>query len=289
MALSTDGEAIHYPVSSERDFTASAKRYAYERTALNAAHLGVQETAGWRREEVAFDTQGGQRVKAFLYLPKNAVAPYQVIHYVSGDAWWLGVPVTEVVERSGRLSPYLRAGRAVFLVVLEGFSGREAGKYATLFSTLDFGSVSYRDGLASWVRDMQRGFDYLESRSDIDAGKVAFWNDSTYQIGVIFAAVNQRYSSVILIGSGVQGHLFRNLPADINPFFFAPHIRAPKLLLNGRYDDLMTEHISFDPYFQLLSGPKKRLRFEGGHMPPLEIAVPIINGFLDETMGPVRR
>jgi eukaryotic-like serine/threonine-protein kinase len=78
------------------------------------------------------------------------------------------------------------------------------------------------------------------------------------------------------------------LPADINPFHFAPHIRAPKLMLNGRYDDRSPE-ISVGPFFELLRAPKKRLQFEGGHMPLPEVAVPIINRFLDETLGPVRQ
>jgi formylglycine-generating enzyme required for sulfatase activity/DNA-binding winged helix-turn-helix (wHTH) protein len=289
MPLSTNGEVLHYPVSSERDFQASAARYAYEHAPLNAAILGAQESTGWRREEIAFDGEGGQRAKAFLYLPRNSSPPYQVIHYLSGAAWWFGVPITDAVETSGRLSPYLRGGRAVFLVALEGFSGRESGKYAKIYDNHDFGSAAFRDGMASWVRDMQRSFDYLETRSDIDARKVAFWNDSTYQVGVVMAAVNHRYSSVIMVGCGGESKSLVSLPADINPFQFAPHIRAPKLLMNGRYDDRTIEHISFEPFYQMLSMPKKRVRFEGGHMPPPEIAVPIINGFLDETLGPVKR
>jgi formylglycine-generating enzyme required for sulfatase activity/DNA-binding winged helix-turn-helix (wHTH) protein len=288
MPLSTNGEPVHYLVSSERDFQASAARYLYERTALNAVVLGVQEATGWRREEIAFDSQDGQRAKAFLYLPKNAAPPFQVIHYLSGAAWWFGAPVTDVVETSGRLSPYLRSGRAVFLVVLDGFSGRESGKYSKIYANLDFGSASFREGLASWVGDMQRSFDYLETRPDIDARKVAFWNDSSYQVGVVFAAVNQRYSSMILVGAGGDLQRLSKLPADVNPVQFASHVRAPKLLLNGRYDDKTTEH-AFEPFYQLLSMPKRRLLFEGGHMPPPEIAVPIINGFLDETLGPVQR
>jgi len=37
------------------------------------------------------------------------------------------------------------------------------------------------------------------------------------------------------------------------------------------------------------NAPKNRVRFEGGHMPPPEVAVPVINGFLDEALGPVWR
>ena len=289
MPLSPSREVVHYPVSSERDFQASAARYAYEHAPLNAVILGRQESAGWRREEIAFDSQGGQQAKAFLYLPKNAVPPYQVIHYLSGAAWWFGVPVTDVVETNGRLSPYLRGGRAVFLVVLEGFNGRESGKFANIFDNLDYGSGGYPEGLRSWVREMQRGLNYMETRSDIDARKVAFWDDSSYQVAMLIASVNQRYSSVVQIGGGGEYRELYNLPADINPFHFAPHIRAAKLLLNGRYDDKTTEHLAFEPFYQLLKMPKKRVLFEGGHMPPPEIAVPIINGFLDETLGPVRR
>ena len=75
MPLSTDGEVLRYPISSERDYHASAARYAYEHAPLNAAILGAQESTGWRREEIAFNGEGGQRVKAFLYLPKNSSPP----------------------------------------------------------------------------------------------------------------------------------------------------------------------------------------------------------------------
>ena len=135
---------------------------------------------------------------------------------------------------------------------------------------------------------MQRGVDYLKTRSDIDARKIAFWNDSTYNIGVVIAAIDRRYSSVILLGSGAAFAKLYRLPADINPFHFAPHIRAPKLVLNGRYDDSCPE-ASVGPFFGLLQAPKERLQFEGAHIPPTEVAVPILSGFLDETLGPVRR
>jgi eukaryotic-like serine/threonine-protein kinase len=292
MPLLPTRDVLRYPVSSDREFKASAAHYASKHRPLNAAILGVEESASWRREEISFDGQGGQRVKAFLYLPKAAAPPYEVIHYLGGAGLFFGLPVTEMVEaadaRAFSLSPYLRAGRAVFLLVLEGFNGRETGKYAKTVANVEVGSPEYREGLISWVGDMQRGVDYLETRSDIDARKIAFWDDSTYNIAVLVAAIDQRYSSVILLGSGGEFARLYRLPADINPFHFAPHIRAPKLVLNGRYDDACPE-TSVGPFFGLLQAPKKRLQFEGAHIPPTEVAVPIINGFLDETLGPVRR
>lgn len=63
----------------------------------------------------------------------------------------------------------------------------------------------------------------------------------------------------------------------------------PKLVLNGLYDDMNPQETVVEPFFQLLSRPKKLVNFEGGHIPPPEIAVPIVKPWLDETLGPVSR
>ncbi|HEX4773158.1 MAG TPA: SUMF1/EgtB/PvdO family nonheme iron enzyme [Bryobacteraceae bacterium] len=163
MPFLPDREAFHYPVSTDRAFKTSAARYTCKRTPLNAAILSVKESASWRREKISFDGRDGQRTNAFLYLPRAAVSPYQVIHYLGGGGLWFGLPVTEDIESTGaRLAPYLRAGRAVFVEVLDGFNGRHTGKYAKTLANAEFWSPEYRDGLISWIGDMQRGLDYLE-------------------------------------------------------------------------------------------------------------------------------
>ncbi len=40
--------------------------------------------------------------------------------------------------------------------------------------------------------------------------------------------------------------------------------------------------------YRLLRGLKRLELYDGGHVAPQEIAVPIITKWLDETMGPVR-
>jgi hypothetical protein len=59
-------------------------------------------------------------------------------------------------------------------------------------------------------------------------------------------------------------------------------------MLHGLYDDGHPERASRSLY-ALMSEPKRRQTFVGGHIPPPEIAVPMINPFLDETLGPVAR
>jgi formylglycine-generating enzyme required for sulfatase activity len=145
--FSSAARSVEYPVSSEREFQVSRMRYGYERSPLHAKIIATTDTESWKREEIAFDGYGGERATGFLYLPKNASPPYQVIQFVGGGSWFYGVPVTQVVERNNsRIAPYIRAGRAVFLVVLKGFAGREpVGAYGDL----ELGSRQHRDILVS--------------------------------------------------------------------------------------------------------------------------------------------
>jgi hypothetical protein len=135
--------------------------------------------------------------------------------------------------------------------------------------------------------DMQRSLDYLGSRTDIDSRRIALMNHSTFSIGAVFAGVDSRYSAVILIGASAFPELVHLAP-EVNPLHFIPHIRAPKLLLNGLYDDGGSPS-SAEPLFRLMREPKRRSNFVGGHIPTAEISVPLITSFLESALGPVLR
>ena len=77
--------------------------------------------------------------------------------------------------------------------------------------------------------------------------------------------------------------------AEANPINFAPHIRATKLMAHGRYDEDTSLKTMAEPLYKLLREPKRLVVYEGSHIPPLEILVTTINGWLDETLGPVKR
>ncbi len=51
-----------------------------------------------------------------------------------------------------------------------------------------------------------------------------------------FAAVDDRFSAVVFIGGGIDERLKPTLPEADN-VNFAPYIRPPKLLINGRSDE----------------------------------------------------
>jgi formylglycine-generating enzyme required for sulfatase activity len=269
-----------YTPSSPQHFQAILRHYRYDRAPLNARVVSEQDLPDWRQLTIAYDGAVNSRVAALLCLPKNTVKPFQVIHYVAGSAFG-GVPW--VTFLSTRLAPHVRAGRAVFLVSVEGHAERP---WPAGHQKPDESSVKFRDQLVRWTTDFRRGFDYLETRDDIDKTRIALWNTSSY-VGPILAAVEDRYRSVVLMSGGFMGGSASI--AEANVLNFAAHIRAPKLQLVGRYDEGHRFLLGTQPAYNLLSEPKRQVVYDGGHLPPIETSVTVVNGWLDETMGKVGR
>jgi pimeloyl-ACP methyl ester carboxylesterase len=91
-----------------------------------------------------------------------------------------------------------------------------------------------------------------------------------------------------LSGSGLPSE-FTRVIAPANPANFASHIRAPKLMVQGRYDEDSPLRTSAEPLFKLLAEPKRFFLYDGGHVPPLETMMRATGGWLDEMMGRVQR
>jgi hypothetical protein len=99
--------------------------------------------------------------------------------------------------------------------------------------------------------------------------------------------VDDRYRAVVYIGGGIDERVKPNLPEADN-VNFAPYVRVPKLLINGRSDEEHPWLTRGLPLWNLLSEPKELVLVEGGgHLPPLEDRIPALTGFLDRTLGPV--
>ena len=107
-------------------------------------------------------------------------------------------------------------------------------------------------------------------------------------INQILAAVETRYRGVFLLSAGLPGFYKTNQP-DANPINFAPHIRPPKHVLNGRFDEYFPVRTQVEPMMKLFSEPKELELFEGPHAPPIEVLAPALNRFFDRTLGPVQR
>jgi hypothetical protein len=77
------------PPVPEDIFRVYQEQFAYAETPLNAEVETRRESPGeWILEEVSFDAAyGGERIKAYLFLPTNTPPPYQTVVYFPGSAW----------------------------------------------------------------------------------------------------------------------------------------------------------------------------------------------------------
>ena|GEM_PF-476554 len=285
MLLRAEAEVPVYTPAGEASFRAWQELYRYAQSPLDAQIVEVKETDDWRRERITYVGAEGKRAIAYLYLPKHYPPPWQVIQYLPSADLFRGLR-TMPFKVEVTLASFIKSGRAVLAVVLEGFPERDWPSNRTPPSRE---TIEYRDEILNSITDERRGLDYAATRSDLDAGRVAYFSQSTgNSLKLCLPAIETRYRSVILHGAGLRRESTLPLP-EINPVNFVPYIRAPKLLLHGRYDERVPLKSMGEPLQKLLRGKKQISLYDDGHAVPAEVYVPVINKWLDETMGPVRR
>ena len=273
-----------FPRTSEADFNRWRTKYAYDKSAaLDATVESMPKTDDWTVEKITFNGADGERAIAYLYLPHHFTRPLQVIHMVPAgdvDRGFRSLPASmEAV-----IGPVIKSGRAAFGVVLKGYIER---LHPPGYVFPNLASVEYLERIMNRVTDLRRGLDYLETRKDLDTSRLAFFGPSAgAQIGLILAAVEPRYRAVVLAGAGLV--TAPRMP-EAEPANFAPHIRVPKLILQGRYDEDTPLKTQSEPLFRILPDPTEVVLYDGGHVPPLALVVEKVGGFLDRILGPVRR
>ena len=242
-----------------------------------------KDDGNWKRSAIT-PPMGTERITAYLFLPRKASPPFQTVVYFPG--------ASALRQRSSANLPQLeeydfviKSGRAVMFPVYK--STYERGDdikhgYPNI-------SSSYRDHVIAWSKDLGRSIDYLESRPDIDRSKLAYegasWGGA---MGSLFLAVEDRFEALVLICPGF--YLQNRLP-EVDQLNFAPRVRAPVLMLNGRFDFIFPVGSSQEPMFRLLGTPKeqkRRIVYETGHdIPQNELIKETLN-WLDRYLGPTK-
>jgi len=236
--------------------------YAYDRVSL-AAKVEASEDGDehYRREQVSVLTAyGPERMKIFLYLPKKAAAPFPAVVYFPGASMlrtrsFDDLPVSQ-------FDFIVKSGRAVVFPVYEGTFDRPS----ELTDSTANPSASYRDHWIAWVKDFMRAVDYLETRPDLALDRLAYVGLSWgARMGSVLPALDARVKSEVLIVGGFP--LQRPMP-EVDQIHFAPHVRIPVLMLNGRYDFFFPVDASQRPMFETLGTPradKRHLLYDTGH------------------------
>jgi hypothetical protein len=280
-SINTAGLTPSYTPVDETTFKSFLGYYKYDKRPVDAQVVEYAETEDWIREKVTLAGAGSDRIIAYLYLPKRAARPFQCINLVPGLDIFFSRGASEYVE--WLLPAQIKAGRAVLALVPRGAVERANGL------EFEYHTVKYRDQLVLWVTEYRMGLDYLATREDIDMCKISHLGFSwgSAEFGIVHAAIEDRYSSIVFIGAGFWPPPLSALP-EANMVNFASRIRPPKLMLHGRNDEELVYKSMGLPFYNLMKEPKRLELVDGGHMPSLEVRTPIINKFLDETLGPVK-
>jgi dienelactone hydrolase len=267
---------------SEEVYTVLASLYDYDaRRPLDAVVEAVDETSPlYRLERVRFAAAyGAERVRAFLLLPRNGRRPHQVVVWYPGAGVFAPGPFsieTEVVHW-GFL---LRSGRAVIFPEYKGSFTRYFGMHPSE-------PEGWRQIMIFSAKDMRRAIDYVETRPELDGGKLAFYGLSIgAAAGGIFTAVEPRFKASILLGPGLPP--WKRAP-EVEIVNFVHHVHVPTLTVNGRHDYFFPTDTSQEPMFRMLGTPHKdRVLFDSGHAPSERGEVQrLFLAWLDRHLGPV--
>ena len=256
--------------------------YSYDRTPLDAKIESVDDSSPyWRRERISFKAAyDNERVVAFLYLPKNVSPPYQtVVHFPGSEALDFH---TYTDLNLFNLDFLMKSGRAVFFPLYKG-------TYERITHRITPGSSEERDETIQRSKDLRRSLDYLETRSDIDHERLAFYGFSWGGIeGPISLALDSRFKTAVLADGGCNSD--RTLPEE-DPMNFVPHIKIPVLMINGRYDFGIPLDTCQQPFFHLLGTPaadKRHVLLDSGHGLPLTPWFRETLDWLDHYLGRVK-
>jgi len=277
------------PISDET-FAVFRRMYDYDKRELHANVESIDHESGdWTREIVSFDAAyAGERVVAHLFLPKKVEPPFQTVLFFPGTAA-LELRSSDKLEELwwGYIGFLVKSGRAFVFPIYKSTFERGDGLTTMDLDLLRDTNVC-KDHVIMWVKDFRRVIDYLESRSDIDTDRIAYFGSSWGgPMGPLIMAVEGRLKTGVLVVAGLDGR--RSLP-EVDILHYLPRVTMPVLILNGRYDYYYPVETSQKPMFDRLgtpTGDKRLVISDEGHAFPRARLIEETLNWLDRYLGPV--
>jgi len=239
----------------ESTFRIYKNQFLYDKKDLNAVvEMKDESNDDWIMEKVTFDAAyDNQRMIAFLFLPKNASPPYQTLIFFPGS---YAVSLKDFMSQAmGNVNAYfdyvLKSGRAaVYPIYFRTFERNDGTTSHSASRSHEYTALTVK-----LVRDFMRTVDYLETRNDIDTGKLGYYGHSWGgRMGAIIPAVDDRIALNILVAAGFPSVKPYPEADDIN---YISRIKAPTLILNGRYDGNFPLKTNVIHFYNLLGTPEK--------------------------------
>jgi len=285
------------------------KDFDYDKSMpLNPEIKLIQESDYYTKYHVVYDSVNGEKVPAFLFVPKNvrkykeSLDPETLKGYekrvieLDGPPWpaiffmhWLQSDKSLADNFAGKWATY---GYAV--LAIDGvFKGeREKPGRSILETNID----DSRKNITQQVIDGRRGVDFLETRPDIDIKRLGYFGISMGSLtGAITTAVDDRFKVVVLAdGAGDFSTVFSkaDLPEfqkiieeikakgytlekafeilkPVDPVEYVGHIAPrPVLMINGKKDEIFP-YEAMDALHKAANEPKEVKWYNCGHILPV--------------------
>jgi formylglycine-generating enzyme required for sulfatase activity/dienelactone hydrolase len=271
---------------SDEVFEVFRRQLEYVKAPLNASVESRDEgQPDWIREKITFDAgYENSRVPAYLFLPRGAQPPYQLIVYFPGVP--LGPGSSENTQPGQNLDYIVKSGRAVVYPVYKGFLERW-DPFLTLRG--EDSLRTFRTRMNEWRQDLGRVLDALSGREDIDATRIAYFGLSFGgSTAFPLIALEDRLKVAVL---GPAGFTYRPMPPEADAINYVSRVRIPVLMMGGRHDYIFPLEAAQSPMFDRLGTPadqKRHVVFESGHIDfPRSEMIREVLGWLDRHLGPV--
>ncbi len=272
---------------SDEVFDVFKRQYAYVKSPLNE-RIESRDTStnDWVREKITFDAgyESG-RVAAYLFLPKNAAPPFQLVVYFPGVGPFAGRGSSTALQ-PGQADYIVKSGRALVFPVYKGsferwdpFVSLQGEEYLRTFRTRMF----------QWRQDLARILDVLTTRPEIDKARIAYYG-SSFGASTAFPliALEDRIKVAVL---GPAGFTYRELPPEADAINYVSRVTMPVLMMGGSHDYIFPPETAQKPMFERLGTPaehKRHVIFDAGHGNfPRSESIREVLAWLDRYLGPV--
>lgn len=301
-------------------FDQHRSRFDYDKSQpLDAKIDKIEEREYYTKYHVLYDSANGERVPAFLYIPKNvrkyseSLAPDSRAGYdkrvieLDGPRW----PVIFLMHwlqsdksLADMFAPdWAKYGYAV--LAIDGIHKGERLKPGRSILETEIKDTLWN--LTQQVIDSRRGIDFLGTRDDIDLNRLGYFGISMGSMtGAIATAVDDRFKVVVLAdGAGDFSVVFRkteipevqeivrqieakgytleeafDLLKPVDPVEYVGHISPrPVLLINGKKDELLP-YEAMESFHNAANQPKKIVWYNSGHILPVpNVIIQTLNWF----------
>ena len=248
----------------------------------------IEQTPLWSAEEIVLTFAEAERTTLYIVSPRSHSKPLQPIVYAPpANCCVLKLPNRAALEQMQEAGFVVDGGRALIIPIWSGSYQR----FAPLPAEPRLLADRQRESALAWQRDMRIVLDYVATRSDIDSERAGFLGASIGAFGqAIVLAIEPRIKVAALMSGGIPRFETPHPMADI--VNYAPRIKIPVMMINGRMDHLLPYATAQQPLLELLgtdAASKALINYDGGHYQYRSNTVARhVTDWFDRYLGPAR-